>query len=139
MGRVPTNGNGQTLKNYRFEPNGNKMSSLLQQAPNDSIKFSSIPGGDHVGIPVVIPAGKTLHVHLWGARTDTETTPSGLTVELFDETNTTSIKSENTKRTADESLATLSAGSSDIDATLRLDNATGSSQDAGAFFGYEVI
>lgn len=112
--------------------------------PNAHIAMSAIPNGDHAAIPVHIPDGKTLKVWMWGCRDETQSTPANLTVELFDETNSTSVASESTARNTGEpvndgsSRVELEASGSAVDATLRLDNATGSELKAGAQFSYTV-
>lgn len=110
----------------------------IQRTPNHTIPMASIPDADYVSIPVYIPANTTLEVFAWGCRTDTQGTPSGLTVELYDETGGASVLSQNTARNTGNPITSLSAGSTASDATLRLNNSTGGSVNAGAVFGYRV-
>lgn len=110
----------------------------VHEAPNAHIQHSTLPDGDHAAQPVYIPDGQTLEVWLWGARTDVPDTPAGLTVELYDETADVSVSSESTARTTGAPVASLSASGSAVDATLRVDNATGAEVVAGASFGYTV-
>lgn len=110
----------------------------VDRQANAHIPTSEIPDTDHAEIPVHIPAGQTLEVWVWGCRDDTQSTPVGLTVELFDETGAVSVASANTAHATGAPIASLAGGTAGKDATLRLDNATGGPINAGAKFGYTV-
>lgn len=111
---------------------------LKQQQPNAHLPTTELADTDYAAIPIHIPANQTLDVFVWGARTDAQGTPVGLTVELYDETGAVSVLSQNTAHNTGNPIASLSAGSTSSDATLRLNNGTGGTVNAGAKFAYTV-
>lgn len=117
---------------------GSGLNADTHQEPNLHIPMSEIPAGDYAAQPVYIPANSTLYVWMWGARTDGQSTPSSLTVELYDETGAASVLSESTARTTGSPVTSLSAGTTASDATLRLNNGATSAVNAGAQFGYTI-
>lgn len=116
----------------------------------DRLPIAGLADGDSIEIPVSVPDSYSLEVYRWEAYDVADgSAPSGLTVELLDESDTIHA-SENTAGTQDKSSPvashTNSTGSESI-YKLRANNGTGSSlgldSDAspgvGATFGFRVV
>jgi hypothetical protein len=99
------------------------------------VPISEIPDADYVDVPVRVPQGKTLNVWKWGARTDSQTTPAGLTVGLYDYDAAAYVTSTNTAYKTGTPLASAD-GAGDL--ALRLENATGGKLNAGADFSVTI-
>lgn len=114
------------------------QSERVDRQPNAHIPTSQIDDADHAEIWVHVPAGQSIEVWQWGCLNDSGNTPTGLTVELFDETAGSSVSSANTAHNTGSPIASDSAGTTASNYTLRLDNSTGGKQNASARFGYTV-
>lgn len=117
---------------------GSGLQADMHVTPNAHIPTSEIKDTDHAEIRVFVPAGQTIEVWSWGARTNSNTTPTGLTVELYDDAAGSSVFSENTPHNTGSPITSSSGGTGGKTHTLRLDNATGGSVKAGAKFGYTI-
>lgn len=110
-----------------------------REQPNAHVPETDIPDADHVSQPVYVPDGSKLDVWVWGVRDDTQSTPTGLEAELYDESGGASVASASTPHTTGSPIASLSAAGDPVDATLRVVNGTGSPITAGGSFGYTVV
>lgn len=79
-------------------------------------------GNTAVGLQKQVPSGKTLSVLEVGVQDDTESAPAGLTIEVQDVTNATSIVSENATHAEGSPLASKDGA---IDVQFRVANSTG--------------
>lgn len=112
----------------------------VTEAPNGHLPATDLADTDFADLLVTVADGNSIVVKRWGGKTTAGTAPSGLTVALVDPGGTV-VASENTLRTVNENGITSYSNTSGSPETvkLRLDNQTGSQQDAGAVFGYEVV
>lgn len=88
-----------------------------------------------VGLQMQVPSGKTLKVLEVGVQDDTESAPAGLTVEVQDVTNATSLVSQNAKHAEGSPLASKSGA---IDVQFRVANSTGGSINASGYVLYTM-
>lgn len=99
------------------------------------VPMTELAAGDFVDFPVHVPSGKTLKVWKWGARTDDQTTPAGLTVGLYNFAGATYLAST---ETAHETGAPLASFDGAGDVAVRVENTTGGKVNAGADFSVTV-
>jgi hypothetical protein len=99
------------------------------------VALTELADGDYVDLPVRVPTGKTIEVWKWGARTDAQTTPAGLTVGLYDYDAAAYVASANTGHATGNPLASHD-GAGDL--ALRLENTTGGTVNAGADFSATI-
>lgn len=133
----PTAGNQLSDNSNTFAVQENAGSGLQADQhiqPNLHIPVSEIPAGDYAATHLYTASGETLNVYSWGVRTRSGTTPSGLTVELYDVGSASSVSSASTARQTGNPITS----SSSADLQLRVDNATGDTVYASGFFGYSI-
>lgn len=106
-----------------------------QSLVTDTVKITQMAHEDFVDIPVYIPEGKTLYVWLWGVRTDMQTTPEGLTAQLYDHGLNRALSSANTRYQTGNPLVWTDGP---VDASLRIYNGTGEQLNAGGYFGATI-
>lgn len=111
--------------------NDNDKQSLV----TDTVKMTQLADTDFVDIPAYIPEGKTLYIWLWGTRTDLQTTPFGLTAELYNHNQGYVVESANTKYQVGNPIVSLTGST---DASLRIRNETGSQVNAGGYFSATI-
>lgn len=92
-------------------------------------------GNTAVGLQKLVPSGTTLHILEMGVTDDTESAPSGLTIEVQDLTNATTIHSVNAKHAEGSPLASKSGA---IDVQFRVANATGGTVNASGYVLYTM-
>lgn len=106
-----------------------------QSLVTDTVKMTQLADTDYVDIPVYIPAGKTLYIWFWGVRTDMQTTPQGLTAQLYNHGLDLVVNSANTRHDTGNPLASLDGP---VDASLRVSNQTGGQLNAGGYFSATI-
>lgn len=106
------------------------------EAPTASVGMTALADTEYVDIPVYVPADMTLKVWLWSARTTAQTTPSGLTLSLYDYGAGQTVLSERAAFHAEDGGFVELAG--ETDASLRLNNNTGGQLTAGGVFGFTI-
>ncbi len=99
------------------------------------IPVTEIADGDYVDFPMRVPEGKTAKVWKWGARTDAQTTPNGLTVGLWDFDSASYISSESVAYATGSPRASHE-GAGDL--ALRVENQTGGTLNVGADFSATI-
>jgi len=104
----------------------------IQIAP---IPTTRIPDGDFVSFRINVPAGFTLKVWILGVQNDSNNAPANLDAIVRDETNGVNITSQNSKRATGSPIAEKDGA---IDVSLRINNGTGSIQNASAIFGITI-
>ncbi len=92
-------------------------------------------GNTAVGLQKQVPSGKTLKILEMGVTDDSESAPSGLTVEVQDLTNAVTIHSVNAKHAEGSPLASKDGA---IDVQFRVANATGASVNASGYVLYTM-
>jgi hypothetical protein len=92
-------------------------------------------GKSAVGLQKQVPSGKTLRVLELGVTDDTESAPSGLSVEVHDLTNATTIASTNAKHSEGSPVATVDGA---VDVQFRVSNATGGKTNASGYVLYTM-
>jgi len=92
-------------------------------------------GNTAVGLRKQIPSGKTLRVLEVGVEDDSGAAPSGLTIEVQDLTNATTIVSQNARHAEGSPLNSKSGA---IDVAFRVSNATGGSVNASGYVLYTM-
>lgn len=88
-----------------------------------------------VGLQKQVPSGKTLRILEMGVTDDAESAPAGLTIEVQDLTNATTIHSVNAKHSEGDPLASKSGA---IDVQFRVANATGGAVNASGYVLYTM-
>jgi len=88
-----------------------------------------------VGLRKQVPSGKTLRILEVGVEDDTGSAPTGLTIEVQDLTNATSIVSQNTRHAEGSPIASKSGA---IDVAFRVANSTGGSVNASGYVLYTM-
>jgi hypothetical protein len=88
-----------------------------------------------VGLRKQVPSGKTLKILEIGVSDDTGAAPSGLTIEVFDHTNSTSIVSQNTLHAEGSPIASKAGA---IDVSVRVANGTGGTVNASGYVLYTM-
>lgn len=97
---------------------------------------TSIPDADSApGVWKRVPSGKTLKIVEAGVQDSTQSAPTGLTIEVYDITNATTIISKNALHTEGSPIASKSGA---IDVEFRVANATGGSVDASGYVLYTM-
>lgn len=89
-----------------------------------------------VGLRKRIPSGMTLRIEEMAVQDSTGSAPSGLTVEVYDDTNASSIVSRNALYDEGEPLATKDGA---IDVIFRVTNNTGGSIDASGEIRWKLF
>lgn len=124
------------MPEMRFSGKGGGFSGEHKQSlVTDTVKITQLADTDYVDIPMYIPDGRTLYVWLWGVRTDTQTTPAGLTAQLHDHELDVIIDSANTEFEIGNPLTSLEGPA---DASLRVYNDTGNQLNAGGYFSATI-
>lgn len=119
--------------------------SDLIASPNGSLQTAALADGESSEITQPVPAGQTLTIYRWGGYTiPNGDAPSGLTVELLDDSDTVqasanTVDNSNTNGVAsyDNSSGTLSVFKLRVSNTTGTDY-TGTDEGIGAMFAYEV-
>lgn len=88
-----------------------------------------------VGLRKQVPSGKTLRILEVGVEDDTGSAPAGLTIEVQDLTNATSIVSQNARHAEGSPIASKAGA---IDVAFRVANATGGSINASGYVLYTM-
>lgn len=115
----------------------------LVDSPNGTPMVAELADTESVEITVAVPDGETLKVYRWGVyRVPTGDAPAGLQVQLLDGADTVQASANTTDNESTDSASpvashTNASGSESI-FKLRLDNATGSTEDVGGHFAYVV-
>jgi len=99
------------------------------------VPFSQISDGDNASFRANIPSGETLYIWEAGVQDSTQSAPTGLTIEAYDLTNSTSIYSANSKNVDGAPLASKAGN---IDVSFRVFNSTGGAVDASGYINYTV-
>lgn len=99
------------------------------------IPTTTLADTEFISFRINVPSGKTLKIWAVGVQNDSNNAPSGLTAEVDDETNSTNLVSENSKRATGDPLASVSGA---VDVAMRAENDTGSDQNSTATFSYTV-
>lgn len=127
-GRIVTFGNDK----YVHEATNNATGGIRQA----NIPLTQIADGDTaVGLRKLVPVGKELRILEVGVRDDTGNTPAGLDIEVYDDSNTTDVYSDNTAHAEGEVLASKSGA---FDAIFRVANNTGGTVTASGYVLYTM-
>lgn len=133
--------------NYGNEHRVPSISDIEKHSPSSDVsedkaarQMATIPttileDGQFISFRIFVPSGKTLNIWSLGVQNDSNQTPSGLTAEIDDETNSSNLVSFNSKR---ESGNPLESEGGDFDAAFRVENDTGDVQNASATFSYTL-
>jgi len=114
---------------------GGFTESDKQAMTTHPIPVTEIADGDYVDYPIRVPSGKTAKVWKWGARTDAQTTPNGLTVGLWDYDSASYISSESVAYATGSPRASHE-GAGDL--ALRVENQTGGTLNVGGDFSVTI-
>lgn len=123
--------------------NGKSRVEHLVDSPNGTPMVAELADTESVEITVAVPDGETLKVYRWGVyRVPTGDAPTSLQVQLLDDSDTVQASAnttdnESTSAASPVASHTNASGSESI-FKLRLDNATGSTEDVGGHFAYVV-
>lgn len=113
---------------------------LIAYTETATFPYSEIADGDYAAIPIHIQAGDMVEVWTWGIRSDSQTTPSGATIGLYNPDGSV-IQEEstayNTGGPTDSPITTVTAGTSATDIELRLSNSSGGSLNLGGTVKYQ--
>jgi hypothetical protein len=88
-----------------------------------------------VGLRKQVPSGKTLEILEIGVSDDTGSAPSGLTIEVYDHTNSTAIVSQNILHAEGSPIASKAGA---IDVSVRVANGTGGTVNASGYVLYTM-
>lgn len=94
-----------------------------------SVPITRLQDGEEIGVRVRVLSGETLTIDQVGVQNASNNAPSGLTAEVVDETNSTTMVSQNSTGTT-----VSSSKSGAISVNFKIVNSTGSEQDASAYF-----
>lgn len=119
--------NGELSVQGRYEPQRQVESGNIELASTDS---------PYVFHRQHVPSGKTLYIYEMGLQDESNTAPSGITVEAYDETNAVSLASYNTKFTEGTALASKSGA---IDVAFQLDNSSASTNGYSGFVVFALV
>jgi len=114
---------------------GGMTTADKQNLTTHPIGMSELASGDWIDLPIRVPNGRTAKVWKWGTRTESQTTPSGLIVGLYDYDANAYINSASTAYSVSNPLASH-AGAGDL--AVRLENKTSGSLNAGADFSVTI-
>lgn len=92
-------------------------------------------GSSAPGVWKHVPSGKTLELLEAGVQDSTQSAPTGLTIEVYDITNATTIMSKNALHVDGSPIASKSGA---IDVEFRVANSTGGSIDASGYMLYTM-
>lgn len=123
-----------------YLPNGGSETQLGSGSGGGAqrLEIATVDLGDGVvyGLRENYESGDTVNIKAVGVQNDSNNAPAGLTVEVRDETNATTLVSQNSKKATGSPLASVSGA---VDLFYRINNATGSAQNATAIFVVEVV
>ena len=100
-----------------------------------AIPTTTLADTEYITTRVHVPTDRSLNLWAVGVQNAANNAPAGLTADADDETNGTTLVSENAKRSTGAPLASVDGA---VDVALRARNATGGEQDASAVFEYTI-
>lgn len=135
IGGILGNGLNYDDANNEITADVGVSASDKQATTTHPIPMSELADTDWVDYPIRVPSGKTVNVWKWGGRTDTQSTPSGLVVGLYNYDTESYVGSANTAYATGSPLVSHD-GAADL--ALRLENSSGGTVNAGADFSVTI-
>ena len=118
---------GQTPAAFREDTYVRKETATLPQA--------ELEDGESLVTRVHVPSGTTFKAYTSGVQDDSGNVPSGLQIQAYDDTNSTSIYQGTAKRAKGTPLASKSGT---IDVKVQVNNNTGGIVNASGYIGYVI-
>lgn len=101
-----------------------------------NIPQTELADGEFISQRIHVPSGKTIYFWTVGVQNASNSAPSGLTLEVDDETNAVSITGgRNSKYVSEDPLGSKSGA---IDVAVRVENDTGGTENASGFAEYTI-
>lgn len=118
-----------------FSFQSQSASPNFQTVQQAVIPTTTLSDTEFISFRVHIPAGFTIKILVVGVQNASNNAPTGLTAEVDDETNTVNLVSQNSKRAVGDPLAEVDGA---VDVAFRIENDTGSDQNATGAFSYII-
>lgn len=110
----------------------------LEKIPDAIIPTTQLTDTQFISFRTHAGSQETFKLWAAGVQNNNNNTPTGLTAEVDDETNTVNLLSENTKRIAATAGSPIASATGPVDIALRIENDSGSTQNATGIFSYTI-